>query len=202
MSASQACSRAFRLSPAIKWCTVVAALGFSMISHAQPVSKPSQDALVQPHTDATQAIGLRLGNHGSYQTASVFWQTPVWWTHSFDNGWGRLDLQGEASATYWDAKHGRHTSLWQAGFAPVLRWWPTAKPFFVEAGFGPTFISRTRFADYNLATALQFGSHVGVGYVFNKRHQVGLRASHFSNASIKNPNDGLNLLQLDYALRF
>ena len=205
MSASQPRVMASRLGHAFKCTSVAAVLSVSAISvsYAQPVSNTAQQqSHVHPHTSGTQAVGMRLGNHGSYQSASIFWQTPVWWTHDFNNGWGKLDLMGEASATYWDAKHGRHSSLWQVGFAPILRWWPTENPFFVEAGFGPTFISRTRFADYGLSTALQFGSHVGVGYVFNKRHQVSLRASHFSNASIKQPNDGLELVQLDYALRF
>lgn len=205
MSAYQGRAKASRLGQAVKWTSVAAALSISAaagISVAQPVSDTSRQAQSLPQSTSTQAVGLRLGNHGSYQSASVFWQTPVWWSHEFNSGWGRLDLMGEASATYWDAKHGRHSSMWQAGFAPILRWWPTETPFFLEAGFGPTLVTRKGFADYGLGTALQFGSHVGVGYVFNKRHQVSLRASHFSNARIKQPNDGLNVLQLDYAIRF
>ena len=205
MSAFQARIMASGLGHLIKQASVVAVLsaGAIGVTHAQPVAgAPAQPGVYSSHGDTTQALGVRLGNHGSYQSASIFWQTPVWWSHDFNNGWGKLDLMGEASATYWDAKHGRHSSMWQAGFAPILRWWPTENPFFVEAAFGPTLISRKDFADYSLGTAVQFGSHVGVGYVFNERHQVSLRASHFSNAGIKSSNDGLNVLQLDYAIRF
>lgn len=203
MSASHARVVAQRLKRAVKYSAALVLSGACVLAYSQPVSTPSTSGQVGLYADnAAHAVGVRLGHHGSYQNVSLFWQTPVWWTHNFSNGWGRVDLLGEASGTYWDARHGKHSSAWQVGFAPFLRWWPTETPFYVEAGFGPTFISNTRFADYELSTAIQFGTHVGVGYVFKKRHQVSLRASHFSNASIKQPNDGLNVLQLDYALRF
>lgn len=171
-------------------------------AHSQPVSSADTPVSVVQHDGSVQALGLRVGQHGSYRAASVFWQTPAWWSHNLSNGRGRLDLLGEVTATHWDARHGHHSSMWQVGGAAFLRWWPSETPVFLEAGFGPTFISQTHFADYSLSTALQFGSHVGVGYVFNKRHQITLRGSHFSNARIKRPNNGLNVVQVDYAFRF
>lgn len=191
-----------RLGRAVTLTSFSALMSLSTMVCAQPVSNTATTAPVVQHDSAEHALGLRVGHHGSYRTASVFWQSPALWTHNFSNGWGRLDLLGEVSGTYWDARHGHDSSMWQAGAAALVRWWPSATPVFLEAGFGPTFISQTRFADYGLSTSLQFGSHIGVGYVFNKRHQVSLRGSHFSNASIKRPNDGLNLIQLDYAYRF
>lgn len=174
----------------------------STATYAQPTSSPDMPGAVGQYGGSAQALGLRVGHHGSYRSATVFWQSPVWWSHNFSNGAGRLDLLGEVTATYWDARHGDPSSMWQAGTAALLRWWPSETPVFLEAGFGPTLISKTRFAGYGLSTALQFGSHVGVGYVFNKRHQVSLRGSHFSNARIKRPNNGLNVVQVDYAFRF
>lgn len=203
MSAFHARNVLLRLGHAVKYLFFIALLGVNSLAYAQPVSTSDASSRVEQRDGAVHALGIRTGYHGQYRNASLFWQTPTWWSHDLANGWGRLDLLGEASATYWDARHdGQPSSMWQAGFTPLLRWWPSETPFFVEAGFGPTFISKTRFADYGLSTALQFGSHVGIGYVFHKRHQVSLRASHFSNASIKRPNDGLNAVQLDYAIRF
>ena len=185
-----------------KWVATATLTMAGAVAYGQPISTDQTSVESVAQDNSLHAIGLRVGHHGQYRAASIFWQTPSWWSHNFDNGWGRLDLLGEASATYWDARNGHHSSMWQLGTAALLRWWPSEKPMFLEAGFGPTIISQTQFADYGLSTALQFGSHVGVGYVFNKRHQVSLRASHFSNASIKQPNDGFNLIQLDYAFRF
>lgn len=202
MSASQPPSFKTGTGHVSKWVSLVMLAGAAAVSQAQPVNSPDTTGHTAHYDTTSQAVGVRIGHHGIYQNASVFWQSPVWWSRVSQNGWGRFDLTGEVSATYWDAKHGKPDSLWQIAFTPTLRWWPTQRPFYLEAGFGPTLLSRTTFADYRLGTALQFGSHVGVGYIFNQRHQVSLRASHFSNASIKQPNDGLNILQLDYAVRF
>lgn len=202
MSSSLARKSASPLGRVAALFSVAAVTAFATAAYSQPVNHAAASATVVQHDNTVNAVGLRLGHHGQYRTASAFWQTPTWWSYDFSNGWGRLDLLGEVSATHWDARNGRHSSMWQGGAAALLRWWPSETPFFLEAGFGPTYISRTRFADYGLSTGLQFGSHVGIGYVFHKRHQVSLRASHFSNASIKQPNDGLNLIQVDYAIRF
>lgn len=185
-----------------KWVSFVALMSVSALSQAQPVnSAPAATPGLQYDT-ASHAVGVRIGHHGMYRNASVFWQSPVWWSYTLNNDWGRIDLAGEVSGTYWESRHGKPSSLWQAAFTPTLRWWPSDAPFYLEAGFGPTLVSRTHFANYRLGTLVQFGSHVGVGYIFNQRHQVSLRMSHFSNARIDNHNDGLNVLQLDYAVRF
>lgn len=206
MSSNQSRGPAPGMRHTLLFTALMALAGLSSVSFGQPVSTPADTASTTASALAgsgtVQALGLRVGHHGQYNSLSAFWQTPVWWSKAFSNGWGHVDLYGEAVIGYWDARNGKTNSMWQAGFAPFLRWWPTQAPFFVEAGFGPNVMSETRFAGYDISTALQFGSHIGMGYVFNKKHQVTLRASHFSNASIKQPNDGLNILQLDYAYRF
>lgn len=185
-----------------KWVFLLALSGAYQVIHAQPVSSSSQPSAVMQPLSAAHAIGLRLGHHGDYHNVSLYWQSAPWWSHTLDNGWGRLDLLGEVAATYWDARRGDPDSLWQAAFTPTLRWWPSSKPYYLEAGFGPTVVSRTRFADRTLSTALQFGSYAGAGVVFNTRHQLGVRFAHYSNARIKQPNRGLNIVQLEYAVRF
>lgn len=206
MSACQSPGITSRWRDAMMLSAALALGATGVAAHAQVVNAGQDSATSMASQDAVagsvHALGLRVGHHGQYKTLSAFWQTPTWWSKTFENGWGRVDLFGEASVTYWDARQGKADSMWQAGFAPFLRWWPSHKPFYIEAGFGPTAVSETRFAGYGLSTALQFGSHIGVGYVFNKKHQISLRASHFSNASIKQPNDGLNLVQLDYSYHF
>lgn len=185
-----------------KWPCLFALLGAVTVCQAQPASRPPQTTRVLEPSNTSHAMGVRVGHHGAYNSASLYWQSPAWWSHNLENGWGRLDLLGEVTATYWHARRGHPNSLWQLGFTPTLRWWPSSKPYYLEAGFGPTVNSHTKFADRRLSTALQFGSHLGAGYVFNARHQLGIRFSHFSNANIKQPNRGLNVAQLEYAVRF
>lgn len=184
-------------------CGLLLALSLMcQVSHAQPVSSSSRPPTATQLISGAQAVGVRLGHHGDYHSTSLYWQSAPWWSHTLDNDWGRLELLGEIAATYWDARRGHPGSLWQAGFTPTIRWWPSSKPYYLEAGFGPTVISRTRFADRTLSTALQFGSYIGAGVVFNTRHQLGVRFAHYSNARIKQPNHGLNVVQIEYAMRF
>lgn len=180
---------------------VFSALAYPALS--QPVQAPSTTEQTSYSSDSSSyTLGMRVGNHGEYRNTTLFLQSPVWWTKAFNNG-GHVDLVGEVAATYWRSKHHSPKNLWQVGVAPIFRWWPSSeRPFFLEAGAGVTYVSRTDFASYHLSTAMQFGTHVGMGYVFNDRHQLAFRLSHYSNARIKRPNNGLNIAQLEYAVRF
>jgi len=140
------------------------------------------------------SLGLGAGEH--HQRATLAYQTPTFWQS------GRLEAVGEFSLSYWHAQGSRSPdSLWQLGATPLLRWW-THERFFVEAGIGVNAFSRTRFANRTISTAFQFGEHLGVGWRLGQDSQVGLRVSHFSNASIKRPNSGLNSVQVRYLQAF
>lgn len=80
---------------------------------------------------------------------------------------------------------------------------------YVEAGLGANLLSRTELGSDSYSTSFQFGEHVGVGFVWGSSASggadttwAGLRFTHYSNASIKNPNDGLESLQLVVGHRF
>lgn len=175
---------------------------------AQPVGSPQPISATGISSDVEasgqgqgQGLGLRLGYYDDFRNVGVIYETPTWWSHRFENGWGRIDLNAELGLTYWDATKGDPQSLWQLSATPMLRWWPN-EFIYTEIGVGATVLSRTSFADRNFGSAFQFGNHIGVGAVINKSHQVGLRFSHFSNAGIKEPNDGLDVVQLSYTYRY
>jgi lipid A 3-O-deacylase len=72
-----------------------------------------------------------------------------------------------------------------------------------EAGIG----LRHLFDLYNnngrrLSTHFQFASHLGVGYMFDNNLDLGLRIQHVSNASIKRPNSGVDLIIVRTSYRF
>ena len=144
-------------------------------------------------------INLQLAEGPHAFRTTLGWETPVLWTHQAANGASRLELTGEFGVSYWEARQGlQPASLWQFSAIPMLRWWPGGGRFFVEGGVGPTLVSRTRFADKTISTAFQFGDHLGVGYQFTPALRASLRLSHFSNADIKTPNPGLNVVQLSW----
>jgi hypothetical protein len=74
---------------------------------------------------------------------------------------------------------------------------------YVEAGLGVYLLSHSIHNDTNrLPSALEFGSHLGVGLQLDPRLSVGLAVQHISNAGIKQPNGGINLYMLTASYRF
>jgi lipid A 3-O-deacylase len=67
---------------------------------------------------------------------------------------------------------------------------------FLEGGIGATLISKNELGPRNLSTGFQFGDHIGLGYRLSPSSLVGWRYSHYSNASIKTPNQGLDIFQI------
>ncbi len=171
------------------------ALAAMCVAPSANASGAASDAAAGP------GISLQLGSGNRYHRATVNWETAPLWQYRFGNG-SRLDLTGEFGVSYWWARDAwRPESVWQFNAIPMLRWWATDK-FYVEGGVGATLFSRTTFAGRDFSTAYQFGDHIGLGYQVSPANRIGLRFSHFSNAGIKRPNPGLDVLQLTYTYRY
>lgn len=145
-------------------------------------------------------VHVQLGTYTDASRVALNWETPVLWSRQWHGGSSRLESTGELGVAYWSAKHSRQSaSAWQLNAVPMFRYWPGGvSRCFVEAGIGATLLNRTRFAGDSFSTAFQFGDHLGVGYQLTPSQRVSLRLSHFSNAAIKQPNPGLNSVQMTY----
>lgn len=73
----------------------------------------------------------------------------------------------------------------------------TAAQPFVEAGIGGALFLDTRYEGRNLSTAFQFEDRVAAGLHVG-RGEVALAFTHYSNADIKKPNNGLDMVMLGY----
>ena len=73
---------------------------------------------------------------------------------------------------------------------------------YLEAGVGGTLFSETRLAERDFSTRFQFTEWIGVGLQLSEHFTIGWRYSHFSNASIKQPNDGIDIQQIVIGARF
>ncbi|WP_019936279.1 acyloxyacyl hydrolase [Bordetella sp. FB-8] len=164
-------------------------------------------AQTQAQTDSAGVrggIGIHYGLGNRYSRLGLQYETSPIWTYSFGGSLGRVDLTPEIGVAYWQA-HGRQqpSSVWQLSAIPMFRWWLGASQrFYVEAGIGPTVFSHTAFADKHYSTAFQFGDHIGMGYLLDRHSRVGMRFSHFSNADIKTPNPGMDVIQATYTYQF
>jgi hypothetical protein len=137
----------------------------------------------------------------------------AWVSDSVGSGWQlgswRADLQFEANLGYWipDADREAGERIVDIGLTPVFRLGRdhASARFFIEGGIGAHLLSDTSpYAGRAFSTAFQFGDLIGVGWRWghDRRHEVSLRLEHFSNASIKQPNQGIEFVQLRFVRRF
>jgi len=99
---------------------------------------------------------------------------------------------------------GNTRNLYDVGLTPVLRFQRDDKlGWYAEGGIGAHYFSSLYDNnDRQFSTRFQFGDHIGIGYVFSNKWDVGAKIQHFSNGSIKQPNDGANFAILKAAYRF
>lgn len=73
----------------------------------------------------------------------------------------------------------------------------TATRPFIEAGIGAAVFLDTRYEGRNFSTAFQFEDRLAAGTEVGSG-EVSLSYTHYSNADIKTPNEGLDVLALGY----
>lgn len=103
--------------------------------------------------------------------------------------------------TYWggDDTASNHS----VSFAPVFVYefaGQNVRPY-IEAGIGVAAFSSTELESNDLGSSFQFEDRIGVGLRFAGQ-EIGLRAIHYSNAGLKNPNDGAEAYTVHYRMSF
>lgn len=131
-----------------------------------------------------------------------------WHKRWLENGNWHLGGHWDLQAGYWDNSSTNRTNsgLWELGFTPVFRvqqTQPSAISPYFELGVGAHLLSETSVStERRFSTALQFGSHAGIGARFGPKNAFDLsyRYQHLSNAKIKQPNNGIDfhILRLGY----
>jgi lipid A 3-O-deacylase len=146
---------------------------------------------------ASFEIGSGVGNGAEMWRIGVYWDWKRKWLET-----GNWHVGG-----YWEAQVGQWSgpgkrTVTDLGLTPVFRFQQTSpakiSPY-VEAAIGFHLISPTSFDENrHFSTAYQFGDHIGAGARFGERgrYDLSLRFQHLSNGGIKQPNDGINFLQL------
>jgi lipid A 3-O-deacylase len=152
--------------------------------------------------EAATASKIRMARAGVTKDWNPNWS----W---FDSGNTHLTGYWDASVGYWQGSQhmnvpGEKQRIVDIGFTPVFRFENKSKlGLYAELGIGAHVMSETyNNNDDRLSTAFQFGDHIGIGYVFNKNWEVAVKMQHFSNASIKKPNSGVDYGVVKLAYRF
>jgi lipid A 3-O-deacylase len=113
----------------------------------------------------------------------------------------------ETSLGYWDGEphpeRGGNDQVTVFTTGPLFRWQYNPKNIknpssYLEVGIAASWLSDTQIAGRTLSTHFQFEDKIGMGLRFGEQQQydIGIRAIHYSNGSIKRPNNGVNMLLL------
>lgn len=160
-------------------------------------------ALAFAPTAGAAAVSGAVGATGQ---GEMTWRAGV--VRDWDKRWwqgekGYLTGYWDAAYTYWeggDAASGAHS----LSFSPVLVYQlhgQRLRPF-VEFGIGVSLFSKTDVGEQNLGSSFNFEDRLGAGVVLPSGSRLGLRAIHYSNAGIKQPNDGIESYALFYTRPF
>jgi lipid A 3-O-deacylase len=138
-------------------------------------------------------------------TLGLSWNLP--WSERWANG--MLSAYLDASVGRWwmnDTSSAHGPWVTQIGLTPVLRYrWGASRPsWFAELGIGANVLTPIiDNDDRRFGTAFNFGDHLALGRAFGEdgRQEIALRVQHYSNGGIKQPNPGINFVQLRYSRR-
>ncbi len=126
-----------------------------------------------------------------------------WWAGSWGNWHASLVPELEASHFSYDGRHRGNSALNQFGGIALLRvHYGTGKirPY-LDAGLGAAYFNHTRLGNRQFSTRFQFSELIGLGVQID-RFSIGWQYSHYSNAGIKRPNDGVDMHQLVLGVKF
>lgn len=108
----------------------------------------------------------------------------------------RWTMSLETGVSQWSTTEAGRQRAWQLSSVPFIRIWRGRA--YGEFGIGASFFSERSVGTQGLGSSFQFCDHLGAGYELGSSQRVGIRLSHFSNARIASPNDGLDLVQVIY----
>jgi hypothetical protein len=136
--------------------------------------------------DAADTDIVRLGYRFALPEKDAWWMP----THVQLGGsvWRVPDLGGTTRRFDLNA-----TSIWRS----EKRWG------YLEGGIGAYLLSHTiNNPDTSMPSSFEFGSHLGFGFRLARDHTLGIGLQHLSNAGLKQPNGGINLILLSAGFEF
>ena len=179
----------------LEWVLMVCAGMTCAVSGAQAGLLPSAAFIQEGGAGRTRST-----------TAGLLWEASQRWSLGSGEVMGYWEVS-LARWTYDSRFDAPATWLAQFGVTPVFRYRPRAASthWFADLGIGLTLTTRLYETDRRrFSTRFNFGDHAGLGWTFGEgdRQEIVLRVEHFSNGGLREPNPGLNFVQLRYACRF
>ncbi|NIF17822.1 acyloxyacyl hydrolase [Pantoea sp. Cy-639] len=144
------------------------------------------------------AVGATSQGDMTYRIGLSWDWDKQWWQSST----GHLTGYWDAGYTYWEG--GDASGAHSLSFAPVFVYEFSGFTYtpFIEAGIGLAAFSKTDVGDQRLGSSVNFEDRIGFGLKLPAEQKVGIRAIHYSNAGLKQPNDGIESYSLFYSKAF
>ncbi|PNA01060.1 MULTISPECIES: acyloxyacyl hydrolase [unclassified Pseudomonas] len=119
-----------------------------------------------------------------------------------ESGTGHLTGYWDAAYTYWEG--GEASGAHSLSISPVFVYEFSGFTYtpFIEAGIGLAAFSKTDVGDQRLGSSVNFEDRIGFGLKLPAEQKIGIRAIHYSNAGLKQPNDGIESYSLFYSKAF
>lgn len=141
-----------------------------------------------------QLRGLRLG----YRVTHLPIDMPDWL--------GSPAVHLEGAINHWQDSNNTLDNITALTLSPVFAWKlaGTKRPLYLEAGIGGSYFEETELGDRQLSTHFQFEDRIALAWQYSETSHARIRFgySHYSNADIKQPNDGLDYYWLSWDFPF
>lgn len=146
----------------------------------------------------TGAVGVTSQGDMTYRAGLSFDWDKQW----FETSVGHLTGYWDAGYTYWEG--GDASGAHSLSFSPVFTYEFSGFTYtpYIEAGIGIATFSKTRVGDQRMGSSFNFEDRIGLGLKLPSEQKVGIRAIHYSNAGIRQPNDGIESYSLFYSKGF
>ncbi|WP_368607815.1 acyloxyacyl hydrolase, partial [Pseudomonas fulva] len=140
----------------------------------------------------TGAVGVTSQGDMTYRAGLSFDWDKQW----FETSVGHLTGYWDAGYTYWEG--GDASGAHSLSFSPVFTYEFSGFTYtpYIEAGIGIAAFSKTRVGDQRMGSSFNFEDRIGLGLKLPSEQKVGIRAIHYSNAGIRQPNDGIESYSL------
>ncbi|PTC00284.1 acyloxyacyl hydrolase [Thalassospira xiamenensis] len=119
---------------------------------------------------------------------------------------GSPKLHVEAAVNYWENSNDHADNIAALTVSPVLSWQLSEgrRPLFLEAGIGASLIDDKQIGDRGLSTTFQFEDRIALSWQYSVTSlaRLTLGYTHYSNADLDSPNDGLDFFSLTWSAPF
>lgn len=162
----------------LKIALTVALMGAS-VAHGFDIS-PSQTRI--------SSAGDKFDHVDQFAVAVEIAAPEIFRAHHAEIAFGALSATGDSEM---------FVSIGPVWRLPVLQ-----HDLFVDLGFAPTIISGSQFVGRDLGGHLHFTSSISIGKKLGQRNFIALRVQHLSNGGLSGTNPGMDMIGLEFSIRF